>query len=469
MKNKASLYPSGFDAPELLSGCAAQTSILVAFSGGPDSRVLLDLLCRYSKDAGCRIYAAHLNHGIRGAEADRDERFCAEVAKKYGIEIFTRRADVPSLAKQSSKSIELAARDERYAFFAQIMRENSIPLLATAHNANDNLETVLFNLSRGSGISGLSGIPPVRKCEGGLLIRPILRMSREEILEYCEQNDLDYVIDSTNTETDYTRNKIRAEIIPVLKGINSAVEKKAATSSALLRRDEELLSSLADKFIAISRTAEGAIALKALNSEHVSVVSRAIIKLYDAKRGASLEQVHVEDVIALAKKAEPHSRLSLPAGGYALIENGALYFLGESELNERSRSESEDFFLPLEGDGVYISQINAETVIGKSQTKKNIYKKSIQFSIDSAKINGGLFLRPKMQGDRIFMGNMHKSVKKLMCDKKIPVEDRARLPMICDTDGIVAIPFIGVCDRADPKKTKNKDVENILDIQFYLY
>jgi tRNA(Ile)-lysidine synthase len=295
-----------------------------------------------------------------------------------------------------------------------------------------------------------------------------IKMSREEILEYCTQNALDYVIDSTNAETDYTRNKIRAEIIPVLKGINGAVEKKAATSSLLLRRDEELLTSLADRFIETSRRSDGAIPIDSLNAEHPSVASRAIIKLYDEKIGASLEQVHVEDVLSLAKKAQAHSRLSLPAG-YALIENGALYFLSESELRERTKTDSEDFCIPFADSAVFISQINAETVIGNTQRTKNIYKKSIQFSIDSAKINGELFLRPRIQGDRIFMGGMHKSVKKLMCDKKIPVEDRNRLPMICDADGIVAIPFIGVSDRSDPKKTKNKDIEKILDIQFYLY
>ena len=124
------------------------------------------MLAEHAKQVGSRIYAAHLNHGIRGEEADRDEQFCIEVAKDYGIRIFVHKADVPWLAKESGKSIELCARDVRYEFFSKVMRENSIPLLATAHNANDNLETVLFNLARGSGIAGLSGIPPKRECEG---------------------------------------------------------------------------------------------------------------------------------------------------------------------------------------------------------------------------------------------------------------------------------------------------------------
>ena len=200
--------PDGFVCPDKLSGLDPNSSILVGFSGGADSSALLDMLCSYAQKSGAKIYAAHINHGIRGAEALRDEEFCRKRAQSYNIPLFVLSADVPSLAKSSGQSIELCARNIRYDFFAKIMSENSIPLLATAHNANDNLETVLFNLTRGSGLRGLCGIPDKRECRGGMLIRPILHMSREDILKYCRENGLDYVTDSTNTDTDYTRNAL---------------------------------------------------------------------------------------------------------------------------------------------------------------------------------------------------------------------------------------------------------------------
>ena len=456
--------PSGFVAPHVLSGMAKNTSILVGFSGGADSRALLDLLIKYASDSGASVFAAHVNHGIRGKEADRDEEFCRKVADSYGIPCFVHRVDIPTIAKESGKSVELCARDERYAFFARIMRENSIPLLATAHNANDNLETMLFNLARGSGLSGLCGIPHTRACESGLLIRPILLMSKDEVLGYCANNNLDFVTDSTNTDTDYTRNKIRAEIIPVLKEIVPSPEKKAADASALLREDNELLSAMADDLL--NNASCGSIELSVLLSAHKAISSRAVMKLFGTVCDTSLEQVHVNDILELCRTARSGARICLPAGFCARINGSRLEFVLASSLAE---DKAEDFLVDVSEGERFISQINAEIVIGKSQRDINIYKKSIKFDINSDTIDGTFTLRQRRAGDKIFMGGMHKSVKKLMCDKKIPSELRSRIPMICQGDQIVAIPFLGVCDTHNPKKCGKNEANKTLSIQFYLY
>ncbi len=454
----------GFTSPHLLSEMAKDTSILVGFSGGADSRALLDLLVKYATQNGASVYAAHVNHGIRGEEADRDEAFCRKVADGYGIPIFVHKANIPAMAKASGKSVELCARDERYAFFARIMHENSIPLLATAHNANDNLETMLFNLARGSGLSGLCGIPPTRSCEGGLLIRPILLMTKDNVLSYCSDNGLDFVTDSTNADTDYTRNKIRAKIIPVLKEIVSSPEKKAADASALLREDNELLSSMADDLI--KNAVDGAIEVSVLLSAHRAISSRAVMKLFGTVCDTSLEQVHVNDILELCRSAKQGARISLPSGFCARINGPCLEFVPSSALTE---DKTEDFLIDVHEGETFISQINAEIVIGKSQRDINIYKKSIKFDINSAKINGTFTLRQRQAGDKIFMGGMHKSVKKLMCDKKIPTELRSRIPMICYGDEIVAVPFVGVHDTYNPKKCGKDEANQTLSIQFYLY
>ena len=182
------ILPKEFKAPPILSGLDANTPILVGFSGGADSSALLLMLKAYSEQSGAKIYAAHVNHGIRGKEADRDETFCKEFAKSLDIEFFSIKLNVPAIAKKSGESIESAARRVRYEFFNKIMLESSIPILATAHNADDNLETVIFNLTRGAGLSGLCGIPDSRPTENGIVIRPILTMEKRDIVAFCEKH-----------------------------------------------------------------------------------------------------------------------------------------------------------------------------------------------------------------------------------------------------------------------------------------
>ena len=165
---------------------------------------------------------------------------------RIAVQIFT----LPAIARETKESVETAARNLRYSFFDKIMRENNIPLLATAHNANDNLETMLFNLARGSSLSGMCGIPPTRPCGAGLVIRPILEMTKDEIYEYCKENSIDFVTDSTNTDTDYTRNKIRSEIIPILTEINGGAIKNASRLSRALRADSLCLDAIQSEFAA---------------------------------------------------------------------------------------------------------------------------------------------------------------------------------------------------------------------------
>ena len=460
-------FPEGFTLPHDISELMPDAPILVGFSGGADSGTLLHLLCRYSKISGAKIYAAHVNHGIRGEEALRDEEFCKRAADALGVELFVLHADIPSLAKDSGESIELCARRVRYEFFSSLMTKHGIPLLATAHNANDNLETLIFNLSRGSGLGGLCGIPQRRECDGGLLIRPILRMSRDDVLNYCTENGIEYVTDSTNTDTDYTRNKIRAKIIPVLKEISQKPEKKAADSSLILRADNDFILGAAEEFYQKNIKDNGILPTSAINSAHRAIASRAIIKLYNEsadKDAESLSLVHIEDIIKLCLRAVPHSELSLPSKMCAVIENSSLKIMKKAE---QKASAAEPFDISAEYGNNYISQINAEIVIGNTQRQINIYKKSIQMSLNSAKIKGMLTLRSRREGDRIFMGGMHKSLKKLMCDKKIPLDERYRLPVICDGDEIVAVPFVGVCDTYRIKK--DAEPQNTVSVQFYLY
>ena len=253
-----------FKDPSHLSGYGKESPILLGLSGGADSSALLHLLCGYASKAGASIFAAHLNHGIRtedyGNEADRDEEFCRELCQRLGVELFVKRLDIPKMAAKSGRSLESEAREARYEFFSEIMREKGIKILATAHNADDNLETQIYNISRGCGIEGLVGIPEVRPLEsvdGGIVIRPILSAEKREILEYCKTNSIPYVTDSTNNEDEYTRNAIRHRIIPILEEMFPHLKRSSQKVSATAGEDADFILSTARQIVSENGNSSG--------------------------------------------------------------------------------------------------------------------------------------------------------------------------------------------------------------------
>ncbi len=464
-RQNKNIIPAGFISPDELSGMPPDTPVLAGFSGGADSGALLHMLLAWSRRTGAEIFVAHVNHGIRGQEAERDEEFCRMTAEKYRIRLFTCHINVPQIAAETGKSLETAARDERYAFFERIMRENNIPLLAVAHNANDNLETVIFNIARGCALSGVCGIPPVRKCGGGLLIRPILGMSRENILDYCRENGIQYVTDSTNSDTDYSRNHIRADIIPQIKSLNASAERSAYRMSAILRDDEKCLSALAREYYEKHKNPDGSFPIASLCGAQRAVSSRVVGQMFE-NCGVTvpdrLEYTHINAVLELCARGRAHSSVTLPGQISAVIEDGNLV-IGKC-IKEDLPCQPQNLKIPLHEGENTISQIDCKIIIGNTHKNINIYKKSIKLYIDSAKIKGTIFMRLKEAGDRIRMGGMSKSLKKLMCDKKIPLSLRGRLPVICDDSGIVAVPMIGVSDN---HRINPDDVSSVC-IQIYL-
>ena len=451
MSNKI-ILPKEFKTPKTLSALPEDTPILVGFSGGADSSALLLMLKAYSEQSGAKIYAAHLNHGIRGSEADRDENFCKQFAESLNVEFFSLRLDIPKIAKESGESIESAARRARYDFFNKIMLENEIPILATAHNADDNLETMIFNLSRGAGLSGLCGIPNSRPTEHGIVIRPILTMEKKDIIAFCNEHKINYVTDSTNADNEYTRNKIRNQIIPLLKEINSNVTKNASRAAETLKEDAIYLQNTTTCFIN-ENCKDYSIELKKLCASSPSIINRALINIYsEISRGKTLEATHINAIRELAEKGIPHSSVSLPYEIEATVENEKLCFIHKSEKNDKT-----DFDIELKDEKNVAESANVEIFINFEQYSKNIYKKSILLSIESDKIKGALKARNRRSGDKILSGGVHKSIKKLMNEKKIPIELRERIPIIYDDNGILAIPNVAIRDGA---KSTKETLEN---------
>ena len=455
----------GFAPPHTLVSLSADTPILIGFSGGADSRFLLHLLQEYSKKHGAPLFLAHLNHGIRGAEADRDEEFCRNVAADLGLPLFCQRVDVPALADESGDSLELQARKSRYEFFARVMKENNIPLLATDHNSDDVLETMLFRLMRGTGTKGLAAIPPVRDLgDGRLAIRPILSYTKKEIVELCEALGLDYVTDSTNFEDDCTRNKIRLSVIPALEKISGdgTVQRTALRYSSLAREDEDALMSLA--MDEIDPREPNKIRTDKLNSLHRAVAKRVIFKLYaslfaDTEGGVpedkSLSNFHAEAIISLAKNNVKHSRLDLPDGAIAQIEDGYLVLSrGENSFCDNTflaDAVSEGYTKINARFALLAEYLDAPARSIKKNTKiqgGSVFASAV-FPADSVPLPLGV--RPRQSGDVIRNHGMTKKIKKMLCDKGIPLEMRDALPLLTTGSGeILWCPAVAVCDGYPP-------------------
>ena len=235
--------------------------IIAGVSGGADSMALLHFLYQMYKNDEIKLIVAHVHHGLRGEEADRDEAFVQDYCAARGIPFRARHADVAALAAQNGQTVEECGREVRYAFFEELRLEQERPAetrIATAHTLSDSIETVLFHMARGTSLKGLLGIPPVR----GFVIRPLILSTRADIEAYCAQNGVDYVTDSTNFCADYTRNRIRRQLVPQFYGINARFDEAFSRMVYTLSQDEDCLRQLAEQAICDSRTGAGRIGLR---------------------------------------------------------------------------------------------------------------------------------------------------------------------------------------------------------------
>lgn len=411
--------------------------VLVGFSGGADSVMLLCVLKKYAAENLCpKICAVHVNHMIRGAEADRDEVFSREVCNALGVEFFAVRHDVPTMAKELSLGLEEAARETRYSIFNQILQSrNDVSCIAVAHNATDNLETVIFNMLRGSGIRGVSGIPPVRD----KIIRPLISSPKRDILAALSDAQIPFVTDSTNADTEYKRNYIRAEILPKLFSLIENPEAQVSRLSSNLRSDAAYIEGVAKSFLdgtSFTPTHNG------LKELHYSVFSRVVA--YMAKKGgaSSIEHSHITKIHELIHAGGDFS-VSLPGGVSFISHHGVCAVRVPQENIELSY----EYKLSI-GEN-YIPEIDAYIILSPKPIDdiySKVYKISIQQSIDFDIIKGELYVRERRDGDSYTYGKMTRKLKKLFNDKSIPPENRQYIPVICDNCGILWVAGFGVRD-----------------------
>ena len=438
--------------PARLAALPADTPVLLALSGGADSRALLHLLAKEREKNPFPLFLAHVNHGIRGEEAERDRAFCASLAERYACRIFFLDVDLPALACESGRSLEEEGRRVRYEFFARVMRENAIPLLATAHHADDNLETVLFRFTRGTGLSGLSGIRPIRPFAEGSLVRPLLTVSRREIEDYCREEGLEYVTDSTNQEPLCDRNRIRGEVLPPLRSLRPSLTATSVRTLAALREDEALLCSLADDAFPKVRTPTG-LSIARL-SALPGPLSRRILSRFLTEEGfPSPTAVHLDAIRSLLSHPAENASLSLPGPVSVRIEQGELHLLSSparpaqenAPLWEPFPLSTGEFSLPLDREGRFFAHVLIESgeKIHNSPTTQ-----FTKFTLPSVILMKECRIRPRRDGDRILRGGMHRPLRRLWADAGVPARLREALPVLEDAEGILWAPLIGARDRA---------------------
>ncbi|MBQ8310881.1 MAG: tRNA lysidine(34) synthetase TilS [Clostridia bacterium] len=431
--------------PQSLAGMPADTPVLLAFSGGADSAALLHRLSEWAQIYGFSLTLAHVNHGIRGEEALRDRTFCEACAEQYGLEICVLDADVPRLAGESGKGIEETAREVRYAYFERLMRERQIPLLATAHHADDNLETVLFRLARGTGVKGLSGIASARRFAGGTLTRPFLQVTKQEILAYCEANGVPFVTDGTNADPTYARNRIRMEVLPILEELFPGASRRVSRTAEELSEISEYLDAMGEALLQSARHDAG-LGIEALVDAPAPLRKRALYLFAERACGSMIEAVHMDALLALCADPNAHAEVALPHDMIAFCERGMLC-VGKRMRDAHSLAQ---FHIPL-SHGVCDAGVTGIRVFAeKCENGIKVHNLStapyIILKEDFDIINKTLFWRLREDGDEILMGGMHRMLRRLQARAQIPVRLRDKLPLLCDAEGIVWAPFVGVRD-----------------------
>lgn len=407
-------------------------NVLVALSGGADSVALLVALNEISNEYNIELSAIHINHNLRGEESIRDELFCRELCKKLSIPLIVESIDVANACKQTGESIELCARNIRY----QLFKKHSKGLVATAHTASDNAETVIYNLCRGSGIAGISGIPPVRDN----IIRPLINCSRDDILNYLELKKQAYVTDSSNNSDDYTRNKIRHKVIPELININSNLFDTIKNNSILLRQDDLYLNNVsADAYKAYCKNN---MLCKDISNLNLAILSRVLTLYFKEKLRQTPEFYHVSQMQRVVNGEI--KRCSLPKNyffesnnnGYCIYENSK-----ELNINTQIKLSAKELakYFPN------VKKVSAD----EYKSLINVYNLLFKFSIDCDKIQGNVILRTRLPGDkyRPVGRKITKTLRKLLSDSKATLSESNSLLLLCDDNGIFYSNLFGIDQR----------------------
>ena len=438
--------------------------IVVGVSGGPDSMCLLHLLWRVHENYNLKLFVVHLNHQFRGDEADKDSEYVRDYCNKLNIPVYIYNEDVACYAQKKGITAEEAGRELRYKYFYEVLHKQNAQKIAVAQNLNDQAETVLMRLMRGSGIEGLSAIEFKRD---DVIIRPLLNIERENIEKYCEEHCLNPRIDKTNLEAIYTRNRIRLELIPYMeKYFNKNIKTTLFRTADLLKEDSEFLNMTADSFydkIVIEHRGEIRINKIELEKCHIAIKNRILRKGMRAASGElrDVESKHIQILLSFVHKGKAGSEINLPNGVKAVLEYEILVL---KQNNKQSVPNFEykcsiDQSIELKECEAYLStKLLEPSELGSQESGR--YKKHFDFN----KVKEGITIRNRRNGDIFTPLGMEgkKKLKDFFIDEKIPRDRRDKIPLVCDGEEIMWI----VGYRISNKYKIDKNTQKILEIEY---
>lgn len=410
--------------------------VILGISGGADSVCLLFVLLEYRKKTNFALRAVHINHLIRGEEAYNDQEFVLNLCKENNVECDIYEINIPQLAKEKGLGLEECARIERYRIFS----EYNYDKIAIAHHGDDLAETLLFNLIRGTGLKGLTSIRPVNK----ELIRPLLCVQRKDIEYYLKGRHINYCVDSTNQDIEYSRNRIRNIIIPEFNAINDQAVAHICDTAEFVDEAEKYLSDIVETKIT-DILQENKLNIIKLQQEpeiiQKRIIKKAIVQASGFEKDITLQ--HVQDILKLIG-LQSGKRLDLPYGIYAIREYDYIVFKRVSE-NIINKS---------------IGEIEYKKLIdfNKDDYPTGIYTKWF----DCAKIKGEIECRYRKKGDYLHIRGGRKKLQDLFSDIKIPSEQRDTIPLICDDKEVIWV----VGYRINENYKVSEDTTEIIEITF---
>ena len=400
--------------------------VLIGVSGGADSIALLEFFVSVKEKYDLDICVAHIEHGIRGEDSVNDAEFVKNYCKKLGVNFYLKTIDAPNLAKKAKMGVEEYSRMARYDFFNTIECDK----IATAHNLTDNIETLLFRLARGTGLKGACSIPAVRE----KIIRPFIEVSSGEIRKWCNDNNIPYRVDCTNSDSAYSRNLIRLEILPLFEKLNANYQDNIENFISDVNEDYAFIDNYV-KSIYPKIVKNNEIDLPKLNELDLSIKKRILIMFFD-ENGYSLNRIHLQSVIDITLKS---GKTQIKENVFAISAKGKIRLAKFNDLNKK------------------------DEFVTKILNIDEFKDKNIDFYCDCDKIVGNIIIRSKQAGDRIKPAgrNVSKTLKKLLNESAYRIEKRDKKIVVCDDLGIVGV--IGLC--ADERVKVDCNTAKILTIK----
>ena len=389
--------------------------VLIGLSGGADSVFLLYVLKNISGEFGFEIGACHIEHGIRGSESVHDMEFSEKLCKDLGIPFYAKQFDVPAVSRDQKISVETAARNVRYSYFEEVSKKDGFNLIATAHHRDDKVETILMNIIRGCSLRGYAGI----EYKNGSVIRPLLDISKSEILTFCQENNIEYCVDSTNEDTEYTRNRIRHILLPKLKETNPSFEESLLRQSEIFTCEDEFLNIEADKF-----PVDDGIDLSKFSSLHKAIARRVIYKYIGNIKGSrnDISYTDIENALSICTSGKTGSRCHISGSLEGVVSYGKFF------IREKMKDLSFEYEISL-GETIEIKEAGVKITL--ASTGGNF------------KISAGdkVVIRSRRDGDVFYPVGMNgsKKVKDYLIDKKIPADKRMKIPILTVNEKIASI------------------------------